>query len=264
MPVPGGTLVWDAIDLTPPWLAEPSTVILHHGLGTNAEMWASWLPVLATRHRVVRFDMRGAGRSSRLPAGEPLSLERFRDDLLAVADAAGANRFHLIGESFGGTVALFTAATARERLLSVTTIASPHRGATMRILDGWQELSDAPESLRAWSQRMMGWRFRDDAVPPAAWDWFRAVQDETDPAFVRGLAALVRPLDLGPRLAGLDLPVLLLAPDSSPFVEAQLVSELHGLLPNSALQVFAGTKHGLAFSHGEACAQVFVGRREGW
>jgi len=240
--VADGTLAWDVVDLTPPWLVTPNTVILHHGLGTSSDMWSEWLPRLAVRHRVVRFDMRSCGRSSSLKQGATLGLELFRDDVLAVADAAGAQRFHLIGESFGGTVALFTGATRRERLLSVTTISSPHRGARMRILEDWQELPD---------------RFFDGAVPPEALDWFRVLQDRTDPSLVRGVAHLVRNMDLTPLLRDLDLPVLLVAPDSSPFVEAELVSELHGILPASSLQIFAGTRHGLAFSHAAACADLF-------
>jgi 3-oxoadipate enol-lactonase len=255
--VADGTLTWDVIDLTPPWLAAASTVILHHGLGTNADMWNEWLPRLALRHRVVRFDMRGCGRSSPLKPTSKLSLDLFRDDVLAVADASGAQHFHLIGESFGGTVALFTGATRRERLLSLTTISSPHRGARMRILEGWQELADDRESMRAWSERMMTYRFFDGTVSTEALDWFRSLQDRTDPALVRAVARLVRNTDLTALLRDLDLPILLIAPDSSPFVEAELVSELHGLLPSSSLQIFAGTRHGLAFSHAAACAELF-------
>jgi pimeloyl-ACP methyl ester carboxylesterase len=253
-----GTLAWDVVDLTPPWWAGTSTVILHHGLGTNADMWSEWLPRLAGRHRVVSFDMRGCGRSSALKPRSKFGLELFRDDVLAVADAAGAQRFHLIGESFGGTVALFTGATRRERLLSVTTISSPHRGACMRILEGWQELGDDPQSMRAWSERMMSYRFFDGAVPPAALDWFRTVQERADPPLIREVARLVRNTDLTPLLRNLDLPTLLMAPDSSPFVEAELVSELHALLPSSSLQIFAGTRHGLAFSHASECSDLFL------
>ncbi len=103
----------------------------------------------------------------------------------------------------------------------------------------------------------MAYRFFGGAVPPEAWNWFQALQDRTDPTVVRGVAQLVRQMDLTPLLRDLDLPVLLIAPDSSPFVEAELVSDLHGILPRSSLQIFAGTRHGLAFSHAAACAGLF-------
>jgi pimeloyl-ACP methyl ester carboxylesterase len=111
--------------------------------------------------------------------------------------------------------------------------------------------------MRAWSERMMTYRFFDGTVPSEALKWFQALQDRTDLTLVRGVAQLVRQMDLTPLLRDLDLPVLLIAPDSSPFVEAELVSDLHGILPRSALQIFAGTRHGLAFSHAAACADVF-------
>lgn len=72
-------------------------------------------------------------------------------------------------------------------------------------------------------------------MPPEALKWFRALQDGTDSALVRGVARLVRNTDLTPLLSELTLPVLLMAPASSPFVEAELVSELHRILPSSAL-----------------------------
>ena len=123
--VADGTLAWDVVDLTPPWLATPSTVILPHGLGTNADMWSGWLPRLAAHHRVVRFDMRGCGRSGALNRAEPLSLEPFREDVLAVADAAGAERFHLMANRSVAPSRCSPGRRAGSGLVSVTTISSP-------------------------------------------------------------------------------------------------------------------------------------------
>lgn len=57
--VADGALAWDIVDLAPPWLTTPSTVIQHHGIGTNAGMWSEWLPRLAACHRVVRTARQG-------------------------------------------------------------------------------------------------------------------------------------------------------------------------------------------------------------
>ena len=120
-------------------------------------------------------------------------------------------RLHLIGESFGGTVALFTGTTRHERLLSVTTISSLHRGARMRILDDWQELAEDTESMRAWSERTMIYRFFQGAITSEALKWFRTLQDRTDPILVREVARLAKNTDLTPLLRELALPTLLIA-----------------------------------------------------
>ena len=173
-------------------------------------------------------------------------------------DRVAAPRFHLVGESFGGTVTLYTSVVQGARLLSATCISAPHRGGSIKVLKGWNTLLGTADGMRAWSQNMMEYRFRDGAVSPAGFAWFKAEQDKTDPAMVRGVSELVMKTDLTPFLVRVLGPVLLLAPDSSPFVESQLVAELHGLLTTSELQVFAGTRHGLAFSHARECAELFV------
>src|SRR5215510_6914690 len=98
--VPGSVLHYDVTDLTLPWIEEPQTILFHHGLGASSRTWAAWLPVLADHYRLVRFDMRGHGKSAAAGAagGETLSLELLADDVLAVADAAGVRQFHLVGE----------------------------------------------------------------------------------------------------------------------------------------------------------------------
>src|SRR5437868_376975 len=115
---------YDVTDLRPPWAPPVETVILHHGLGTNSDIWSDWLPILASQYRVVRFDMRACGQSAPLGPTNPWTLDSFVDDVIAVADAVAAPRFHLIGESFGGTVTLYTAIVRGVRLLSATCISA--------------------------------------------------------------------------------------------------------------------------------------------
>ncbi len=53
-----------------------------------------------------------------------------------------------------------------------------------------------------------------------------------------------------------DLPMLtpLLYPDNSPFIPVPLRAKLQSLSPDSRLQVFSGTRHGLPFPHADECA----------
>ena len=60
---PTGKLYYDVCDIVPDWIDHPQMIIFHHGIGANTHIWADWLPVLAMCYRLVRFDMRGFGRS---------------------------------------------------------------------------------------------------------------------------------------------------------------------------------------------------------
>ena len=73
-------------------------------------MWRPWLQGLAERHTVVRYDERGCGLSDR--ETKELSLERWVADLETVVDAAGLDRFALLGISQGAATAIAYAARA--------------------------------------------------------------------------------------------------------------------------------------------------------
>jgi len=114
------------LDATLPWIEHPETIVFYHGLGANAKIWRSWVPMLADRFRMLSFDMRGHGRSAHPAPGAALSLDLLVDDLFAVADAAGVQRFHLVGESIGGTLALLASLRAPGRLLTLTVSNGAH------------------------------------------------------------------------------------------------------------------------------------------
>jgi 3-oxoadipate enol-lactonase len=258
-----GAIHYELIELTPPWVEAPECVLLHHGIGTSADIWAGWLPVLTPRYRILRFDLRGFGRSRAAAQGFAWSLDAMLDDALAVADTAGIGRFHLVGESAGGTLALHAAASRPERLLSATGVSCTHRGGPIRrVREAWSEIEET--GLAAWSKGMMAKRFHDGAVEPAAHAWFEREQAAGDPQAVLDVAQLLVDTDLSEALPKIRVPVLLLAPDGSPFVGPHITTEMHQMIPGAELQIFAHARHGLALSHGRECAERlcrFLARR---
>ncbi|HWA66608.1 MAG TPA: alpha/beta fold hydrolase [Mycobacteriales bacterium] len=90
------------------------TLILVHALATTAAL--SWYPsmhVLAEHYRVIAFDQRWHGRGIR---SETFSLEDCADDVVAVADALGVERFTVVGYSMGGAIAQLVWRRHRERV----------------------------------------------------------------------------------------------------------------------------------------------------
>lgn len=256
--VPGGSLDYTVTDLAPPWIAEVETVVFHHGLGASQDIWLDWLPALIDRYRVLRFDMRGHGRSSRMEPGFRVDMDRLTDDLFAVMDAAGVRRAHLVGESIGGTIVLDAALRAPERVGKLAVSNGAHIGASIQSAQDWQYLIGTGGTA-GWSAQMMGKRFFDGALPAPAWRWYEEQQARADPdVLLQALNALVA-TDLAPRLGEITAPVLLLHPDASPFIPVPVMADLRERLRDARLHVIGRAKHGLPFSHARRCAAVLRG-----
>lgn len=83
-------------------------VVLVHGSGPGVSAWANWrvvVPGLARAHRVIAPDMAGFG-STQVPAGTPLELSTWIEQLLALLDVLGIDQASIVGNSFGGAIAL--------------------------------------------------------------------------------------------------------------------------------------------------------------
>jgi pimeloyl-ACP methyl ester carboxylesterase len=252
-----GELHYEIADLTPPWIEEPETILFHHGIGIDKDIWADWVPILAGEFRVVRFDTRGFGQSHVPGPGYDWSMDLLMSDVLAVAEAVGAEKFHLVGESLGGTVTLYTAIHHGERLLSATALSTGHKGGNIQNVRDWRDFV-AEKGYPAWSDLMIKRRFFPGAVTEDAYDWFARVQGECPPESTLELAELLIKQDISNELAKIAVPVLLLHPDSSPFLPVSMTSEIHGLLEDSEMHVIPHARHGIAFSHAAECAMTLL------
>jgi len=248
----GGNLSYDVIDLTPPWIAAPDTILFHHGVGASMGCWAGWLPALAGRYRIVRFDMRGHGGSP-VPVNFEWSLDGMVDDLLAVADAAGAVRFHLVGESIGGTVALACAARSGGRLRSLIVCNGAHFGGSIRNVESWRGIIER-DGMAGWSAHMMEQRFVEGGLDAARAAWFEAQQAAAEPGAILDALAVLTGVDLAPELGEIAASTLILHPDSSPFIPVEVMADLHRRIAGARLRVFPQARHGLPFSHDCECA----------
>ena len=99
-------------------VGEGSPVVLIHGSGPGVTAWANWrltLPELARHHRVIAPDVLGFGYTER-PDGVAYGMQAWTDHLLGFLDALGLERVSLVGNSFGGALALSMATRAPERV----------------------------------------------------------------------------------------------------------------------------------------------------
>jgi pimeloyl-ACP methyl ester carboxylesterase len=96
------------------------------GLGYDRNGFGPLPELLADDFRVIRFDNRGVGDSD-VPPG-PYSVAQMADDAIAVLDAAGVGRAHVLGVSLGGYIAQEVAVTHAERLHKLVLVSTAPGG----------------------------------------------------------------------------------------------------------------------------------------
>ncbi len=224
--VPGGRLYYEVTG------AGRDVTLIHPGLW-DSRTWNPQVPVLADAgYRVIRYDLRGYGRSSRL-TGEPYSNVR---DLVSVLDAAGSEQTVLVGCSMGGGVAIDFTLEHPDRVSALVPVASALGGfeALQEEDDWWEEVSapidaaiDAGDLVAAEELRLRIWaplgtqdepgsRIRSiafDNLHEMTMD--EAAHEELDPPAAH-------------RLSEIDVPTLVLLPEHDP-PYARRVSELIAL-----------------------------------
>jgi pimeloyl-ACP methyl ester carboxylesterase len=98
-----------------------------HGTGGTAGSWGEfWSHLDSTGRRLVALDLRGQGESEIGPS--ILNTERLARDVLQLADSLSVDQFALVGQSYGGKVAMYAAALAPRRIrgLALLGAVAPH------------------------------------------------------------------------------------------------------------------------------------------
>ncbi len=148
-------------------------VLFVHGNGANRTQWAAQQAHL--KQRSVAFDMRGMGESER-DAASRYGCGDMAEDVAAVVDGLGWERFVLVGHSFGGLVAGAYAARHPERLagLVFADAGGDNRGSPEEEIDTYRK-GLAPETYEAFTQQ-----------------WFEAILQNAKPETYRQVMASLK------------------------------------------------------------------------
>jgi len=139
-------------------------VLLIHGSGPGVSAWANWrlvIPALAKARRVVAPDMVGFGYTDR-PAGIEYGMDTWVQQALDLLDALGLEQVDLVGNSFGGALAMALAIRAPQRVRRLVLMGSV--GVPFPITEGldavwgYQPSFEAMRSIMdyfAWSRELV-------------------------------------------------------------------------------------------------------------
>lgn len=238
-------------------------VILLHSLGTDSTVWVRQIDEFARVRRVVAIDLPGHGRSRAEP-GE-YSIEDLGADVVAVADAAGLDRFDLCGISIGGLISLWLAVTAPER---VSGLVASNTAARIGSAERWQQRIGAvtevglaallPDVLPRWFSADFA------ARDPEALASVESSFASTDPAGYIGCCAALRDTDLRSEVTAIGCPSLVVggAEDvSTPPSEAEW---LHEQIDGSRLEIIPEAAHLANLDRPEAFAAAVLAAWDEW
>ncbi|WP_416902158.1 alpha/beta fold hydrolase [Micromonospora echinospora] len=246
---------------------EAPPLLLVMGANANAATWPPALvDRLATRHRVIVYDHRDTGRSTWAFDEHPYDVADLAADAVAVLDAAGVDRAHVVGMSMGGVLVQLLALDHPDRLLSATAFCTAALGAGLaggpdapplpppdpRLLRLWEHFTDERDREAELDWRVAHWRILNGDVTPFDPAAFRAMEEAcVDHAGThRNAAAHARAgqqgLERGTELGRVRVPFLVVEAPEDPINPPPHASYLAGLIPSAKLVTVPGMGHALA------------------
>jgi len=257
-------------DLDPDASAAP-VVICHGGPGATHDYVAPIAPGLADSGRAcVLYDQLGNGRSDHLPDADPSfwTVELFERELTALVAHLGiAERYHVLGQSWGGMLALLHALEHPAGLVSVVAADSPASvdafAAGANALLDERFAPDVVETIRA------GERSGETSTPEfqaAVMEFYKRHVCRVDPwpdEVVRSFSAMesdptvygtmngpteftvvgtIAGFDITDRLAEIDVPVLLISGEHDE-VRPEVIASMHERLRDSEWELFEDSSH---------------------
>lgn len=233
-------------------------VLMIHGLGGTSNVWIPILPVFA-RHRTVRPDLPGSGRSARVEG--PLSIDRFVQAMLRVTSAMRVERAHVVAHSMG-TIVAFHLAVREPKLVRSLALFGP--------------LLAPPDAVRA-PMRARGQKARSggetgmqeiaDVLVQAATSAETKARNPVAVAYVRESVMRQSPDGYGRScdaladaqaadIASLSCPTLLVTGDEDQVTPPQSVRMIGERIPGCRVEVFSRCGHWTTIEKPEASADA--------
>jgi 3-oxoadipate enol-lactonase len=221
-----------------------SFVILSHSLGSSLVMWNPQMKALEPHFQVLRYDIRGHGRSEAPPGA--YTLELLGEDAIALLDVLEIEKVDWIGLSMGGMIGQSIALNYPKRLKSLalcdTMAVVPEEAQPI-----WQERIDAVREKGVESQ-----------LEPTMERWFTPSFLNLNPYMLGvirkeflatpaqgylGCIYAIRKLNYIDRLSAIKIPTLIMVGEDDPGTPVSASEAMHQRIPNSKLVIIKSARH---------------------
>jgi 3-oxoadipate enol-lactonase len=225
---------------TPPrYLVEGSgpVIIYVPGLDGTGRLFFKQSPRLSIGHRVVTFRSRDGGR---------FTYEDLTDDLAAIISDLGEQQATIIGESFGGTVALWFALRYPQMVKRLVVINSFPRFRKRFTINFGVKLATGVPFRLLWPVRRLGnviGLLADQVTRDDRERFWKAISTVSADAYARRLQ-LIKDLDLESRLSEIETPTLFIAGEKDLLIASVLEARaMAARMPNARVTVVKGAGH---------------------
>ena len=218
-------------------------LFLFHSLLSNRASFDAIAPELSQSYRVIIPELPGFGRSEPVIGGLDVVADRMAD---AVRDAAGFERPIVLGNGYGGFVALQMAirhpGIAAKLILSDCGAAFSDAGRqAFRSMAAASHAQGLSAVIDVAMNRLFAPEFQDEN--PELMRDRRAAFLKTDPDVFRAACAQLATLDLRPELSKVDVPVLVMVGEHDEATPPQMSRELADGLPDVRFKIVPGCAH---------------------
>jgi 3-oxoadipate enol-lactonase len=234
---------------------EGDPVLMIHGLGGTSNTFTPVLEAFA-RHRTVRFDLPGSGRSHRVEA--PLSLTLFVEKARLVMQRTGLERAHVVAHSMGTIIAAHLAVLEPARVASLALfgplLAPPDPARTaIRARAAEARAGDMQPIADALVRTSVSAETRTRR--PAAVAFVRESLMRQDPeGYARTCEALA---EMGPAdTSRIECPTLLVTGDADVVAPPQAVRMMGERIAGSRVEVLRGCGHWTPVEKPEECTDL--------
>lgn len=222
----------------------PPLVLVHGGLVDHRE-WSRQLEGLSDEFTVVAWDAPGCGRSSDPP--ESFRMPEYADCLAGFVNKIGLERPHVLGLSWGSTLALelYRRSPKIPRTLALTGGYAGWAG-SLPPEEVAERLERFMEQFEEPSERWVGEyipTLLTDRAPKQMTEELVALMAESRPAGMRAMILAMAEADLRDVLPKIDVPTLLLYGEEDVRSPMSVAEELHTAITGSTLVVMPGVGH---------------------
>jgi pimeloyl-ACP methyl ester carboxylesterase/DNA-binding CsgD family transcriptional regulator len=247
---PDGVRIAYAVSGMGPPLVRVANWLTHLNLDWDSPIWSHWFGEFSKGYSFVRYDPRGTGLSDRQIS--KISLEAWTQDLEAVVDDLGLERFNLLGFCQGGPIAVAYAASHPERVNRLVLYDAYAYGAFVEGVDPARkrEAETLEEMIKVgWGRQTAAFRqvFTNLLIPSATTEqqhWFAEFERETVSAETAArLWRAFHQLDVRKQARQVKPPTLVLHVRGDSMVPFEAGLQLAALIPGSRFVPLEGNNH---------------------